>query len=71
MESENLVIIDLGNGLLPVRQQAIAWTKDDLLSIRRVGTHFSEIQIKIYSFSLKKTHLKMSFVEFQPILFRC
>ena len=33
----NLVIIGSGNGLSPVRRQAITWTNDDLLSIAPFG----------------------------------
>ena len=49
-----------GNGLSPVRHQAITWTHADLLSIRPLETNFSEIWIKIPNFSFKKMHLKMS-----------
>ena len=34
------------NGLAPVRRQAITWTNAGLLSIRPLGTNFSEIRIK-------------------------
>ena len=44
----NRVIIGSDNGLWPVRRQAITWTNADILSIRPLGTNFSEIQIKIF-----------------------
>ena len=47
MVSQNLVNFESGNGLLPNCQQDISWTKADLLSIGPLGTHFSEILIKI------------------------
>ena len=54
------VIIGSGNGLAPVRRQAITWTNDDLLLFRPFRRNFSEIWIKIQNFSFKKLHLKMS-----------
>ena len=53
-------IIGPDNGLLPGRHQAIIWTKAKILSIRTLGTNFGEILRKIYTFSFKKMHLKMS-----------
>ena len=41
-----LVITDLGNGLSPARDRAIAWINANMLSIRPSGTQFSEIRIK-------------------------
>ena len=38
----NWVIIGSGNGLSPVRCQAIIWSNAGLLSIGLLGTHFSE-----------------------------
>ena len=49
----NWVIIDSGNGLSPGLRQAITWT-NGLLSIGLLGTSFSEILIRILSFSFKK-----------------
>ena len=46
--------IGSGNGLSPVRRQAITWTNAFLLSIRPLRTNFSEIWIKIQNFSLRK-----------------
>ena len=45
--SVNWVSIGSGNGLSPVRRQAITWTNGDLLSIGPLGINFSEIQIKV------------------------
>ena len=39
----NWVIIDSGDGLSPVRRQAITWTNVGLLSIRSLGTKVSEM----------------------------
>ena len=39
---------------------AIIWTNAGILLIGHLGTNFSEILIKIYTFSFKKIHLKMS-----------
>ena len=39
----NWVNIGSGNGLLPVRHQAITWTNAGLLSIVPLGTNLSEI----------------------------
>ena len=38
----------------------VIWTSAGLLSIEPLGTHFSEILIKLQQFSYKKTSLKMS-----------
>ena len=46
--------------------QAIIWTYCGILLIGPLGTIFSEILIKIYTFSLKKMHLKMSSGKCQP-----
>ena len=54
-----LTIIGSDNGLSPGWRQAIIWTNVGILFIRNLGTNFSEILIKIYSFSFKKMHLKM------------
>ena len=53
------VIIVPGNGLLPVRRQAITWTNAGLLLIRLMGTNFSDIWIGFQWLSFKKMHLKM------------
>ena len=47
-----------GNGLSPVRHQAITWTNAVLLSIRPTGTNFSEIWIKYETFHSRKCSWK-------------
>ena len=61
-----LSIIGSDNGLSPGRRQAIIWTNDGILLIGPLGTNFSEILIKIYIFSFKKMHLKISSGNWQP-----
>ena len=48
------------------RRQAIIWTNDGILLIGSLGTNFSEILIKIYTFSFKKMHWKMSSGKWRP-----
>ena len=55
-----LTTIGSDNGLSPGRRQAIIWTNDGILLIRPLGTKFSEILIRIQTFSFKKLHLKTS-----------
>ena len=55
-----LTIIGSDNGLLPDRRQAIIWTNAGILLMGPLGTNFSEILIKIYTFSFRKMHLKTS-----------
>ena len=55
-----LSIVGSDNGLSPGRRQAIIWTNDGILLIEPLGTKFSEISIKIRTFSFNKMHLKMS-----------
>ena len=50
----NLTTIGSVNDLSPSRRQAITWTNAGILLIRPLGTNFSEILIKISTFSLKK-----------------
>ena len=45
-----LTIIGSGNGLPPVRQQAIIGTNAGILLIRPLGTNFSDILIEMYIF---------------------
>ena len=59
-----------GNGLSPVRRQAITWINAGLLSIGLLGTDFSEIWIGILSFSLKKIHPNLSSAKMSAILSR-
>ena len=56
----NLTIIGSDNGLSPGRRQAIIWTNAVILSIGPLGTNFSEILIKIITFSFKKMRSKVS-----------
>ena len=56
--SENWVSIGSDNGLLAIRRQAIILTNAEILSIGPLGTNFSEILIRIQTFSFKKMHLK-------------
>ena len=66
--SVNLVSIGSGNGLSPVRWQAISWTNADLLSIGPLGANLSEIQMEIHNFSFMKMHLKMLSAKMAAIL---
>ena len=57
---DNLTTIGSDNGLSSSWCQAIIWTNAGILLIGPLGTNFSEILIKIHTFSFKKMHLKMS-----------
>ena len=71
MCQRNWVIIGSVNGLSPVWHQANTWTSAGLLlSIELLETNFSEIWIKIISFSFKNRHLKMLSVKMAAILSR-
>ena len=61
-----LTNIGSDNGLSPEWRQAIIWTNAGILLIGPLGTNFSEILIKIQTFSLKKMHLKMSSAKWRP-----
>ena len=61
-----LTIIGSDNGLSPGRRQAIIWINARILLIRPLGTNFSEILIRIQTFSFKKMHLKMSSAKWRP-----
>ena len=61
-----LTIIGSDNGLVPTRQQVIIWTNARILSTWSSGTNFSEISIKIHTFSFKKMHLTMSSAKWRP-----
>ena len=67
------------NGLSPGQHQAITWTNAGKLLIGPSGTNFSEILVKINTFSFRKMRLKMSSgkrqqfcvkVTFRDILYR-
>ena len=65
------VNVGSGNGLSPVRRQAITWTNDYLLSIRPIGKKFSDFFfIEIQTFLLTKLHLIMSSAKVAAILSR-
>ena len=61
-----LTIIGSGNGLSPDRRQAIIWTNAGILLIGPLGTNFSEILIKILTFSFNKMRLKVSSAKRRP-----
>ena len=61
-----LTIIGSDKGLSPGRRQAIIWTNAGILLIRPLETNFSEIWIKIHTFSIKKIPLKMSSGKWRP-----
>ena len=65
----NLSIIGSDNGLSPDRRQAITWTNAGILLIEPLETNFSEILIKIHTFSFKKMHLKTLSVKWRPFCF--
>ena len=55
----NLVIVDSGNGFLPVQLLVITKTGVDYFSIKILGKNSTITLIKIQRFTLKKIHLKM------------
>ena len=59
-------IIGSDNGLTPGRRQAIFWTNAGILLIGPLSTNFSEILIKISTFSFKKMRLKVSSAKWRP-----
>ena len=65
-----LTTIGLDNGLSPERRQTIITTNDGILSIGPLETNFSEIVIKIYTFSFTKMHLKMWSGSWRPFCLR-
>ena len=64
--SSNLTIISSDNGLVPTRRQAIIWTNAGISLIGPLGTNFSDMLTKIYTFSFKKMHLKIAPAKWQP-----
>ena len=54
------------NGLSPGRRLAIIWTNAGILLIEPLGTNFSEISIKILTFSFTKMRLKVSSAKWRP-----
>ena len=61
----NVTIIG-SDGLLPGPHQAIIWTNAGILLTWPLGTNFSEIIIKIHTFSFKKIHLNVSSAKWRP-----
>ena len=59
-------IIASDNSLSPGRRQAIIGTNAGILSIRTLGTNFSEILNEILTFSFKKMCLKVSSAKWRP-----
>ena len=59
-------IIGSDNGLSPGRHQAIIWTDAGILLFGPLGTNFSEISIKIQTFSFTKMCLKVSSAKWRP-----
>ena len=66
----NWVGIGSGNGLSPVRWQAITSTNADLLSIGPLGTNFSEIQIEIKKIFIHENAFENVVCEMAAILSR-
>ena len=64
----NLTIIVADNGLSPGRRQNIIWTYAKILLTGPLGTEFSEVLVKIGSFSFKEMHLKMSSGNWRPFV---
>ena len=62
----NLTTIGSDNGLSPGRRPAIIWTNSGMLLIGPLWTNFSEILIKIPTFSFKKMRLKVSSAKRRP-----
>ena len=62
----NLTIIGPDNGLSPGPCQAIIRTNAGILLIEPLWTNFSEISIKIHTFSINEMHLKMSSGKWRP-----
>ena len=58
--------IDADNGLSPGQRQTIIWANAEILLIGPLGTNFSEILVKIQTFSFRKMHLKMSSGKWRP-----
>ena len=63
-----LTSIGSDNGLSPAWRQAIIWINAGILLTGPLGTHLSEVLIKIHTFSFKKIHLKMSSGKLRPFV---
>ena len=64
-----LTIIGSDNGLSPAQHETIIWTNARILLIVPLGSHFSELLIKIHTFSFKKMHLKILSGKWRPFCF--
>ena len=64
--SVNWTSIGSGNGLSPVRGQAITRINSDLLSTECLGTNFNEIWTKIRKFSFTEMRVKLSSAKWRP-----
>ena len=62
------IIIGSDNDSSLGQRKAIIWTNAGILLIEPSGTKFSELLIKIHTFSFKKMHLKMSFAKQRPFV---
>ena len=62
----DLTTIGSDNGLSPDRRQAIIWTNAGILSSGPLGINFSEISMKIQTFSFRKMRLKSSSAKWRP-----
>ena len=61
-----VVLAGSDHGLSPGRYQAIVWAITGILLKGPTRTNFSDILIKIHTFSLKKMHLKMVAILSRP-----
>ena len=66
--SANGVGIGSGNGMSPVRCQAITWTNADILLVRSFKTNLSEVRIKIQNISFITNAFKNIVCEMAVIL---
>ena len=64
----NWAIIGSGNGLSPIRHQAITWTNDGLMPIGLLGTNVYEIWIGILNIFIQENALNMSSAKMAAIL---
>ena len=55
-----IIVIGSDNSLSPGRRQVVIWTNAGILIIGSLGIHFNEILSKSYTFSFKKTPVKLS-----------
>ena len=66
----NSVIIGKGNGLLPVKRQAITWTNPDLLSNTHIGTNFIGSLIKLKKKFYQENAFEYVICKMSSIFFR-